>query len=77
MVLFDLRILGGVGPSHLRAGMRGGVATNKERPFTAPACRNNYAYKALKLSGQGVSSREVEGRDYGVQARRRDGEAAG
>jgi hypothetical protein len=65
---------------HRRKEAGGGVATNKERLFATPACRNDCAdgaYKALKLSGQGVRSREVEGQDYGVQARRRDGEAAG
>jgi|PlaIllAssembly_1097288.scaffolds.fasta_scaffold143954_2 hypothetical protein len=56
---------------------RGGVATNKERLLPRLRAETSPLMKGAKLSSQGVSSQADEDGNYGVQARRREGEAAG
>ena len=56
---------------------RGGVATNKERLLTRLRAETTALMRFPKFSTQGDSSQGVENKHYGVQARRRESEAAG
>jgi hypothetical protein len=56
---------------------RGGVATNKERLLPRLRAETSALMRRPKFSTEGVNSQADEGEHYGVQARRRDGEAAG
>jgi len=57
--------------------MAGGVATNKERLLPRLRAETSALMRRPKSSTEGVNSQADEGEHYGVQARRREGEAAG